>query len=136
MTWLQHLGQAPVCFFFFYCYVDHRDLHSFPTRRSSDLSLGFGRQGGIAPFPPTRPMFTGTVDHGGAPYRVHLHVMPPARGELAELVALRDALRADPDLCRQYAEAKRRIVGEAADGQSTELYTARKADFVLDALYR
>src|SRR5439155_19691927 len=22
---------------FFYCYADHRDLHSFPTRRSSDL---------------------------------------------------------------------------------------------------
>src|SRR5688572_31253813 len=22
---------------FFYCYGDHRDLHSFPTRRSSDL---------------------------------------------------------------------------------------------------
>src|SRR5207249_9976207 len=21
-----------------YCYLDHRDLHSFPTRRSSDLS--------------------------------------------------------------------------------------------------
>src|SRR5207248_10839202 len=27
-------------FFFFQCYRDHRDLHSFPTRRSSDL----GRQ--------------------------------------------------------------------------------------------
>src|SRR6266508_4862339 len=27
-----------LCFFFFYCYGDHRDLHSFPTRRSSDLS--------------------------------------------------------------------------------------------------
>src|SRR5690606_41697845 len=25
--------------FFFYRYVHHRDLHSFPTRRSSDLSL-------------------------------------------------------------------------------------------------
>src|SRR5690348_17870616 len=24
-------------FFFFYGYGDHRDLHSFPTRRSSDL---------------------------------------------------------------------------------------------------
>src|SRR5205814_6533128 len=24
--------------FFFYCYPAHRDLHSFPTRRSSDLS--------------------------------------------------------------------------------------------------
>src|SRR5438132_11568776 len=25
-------------FFFFYIYGSHRDLHSFPTRRSSDLS--------------------------------------------------------------------------------------------------
>src|SRR5437016_11817423 len=25
--------------FFSYCYADHRDLHSFPTRRSSDLPL-------------------------------------------------------------------------------------------------
>src|SRR5690242_20781421 len=25
--------------FFFYCYGDHPDLHSFPTRRSSDLAL-------------------------------------------------------------------------------------------------
>src|SRR6266498_1012831 len=24
--------------FFFYCYGHHRDLHSFPTRRSSDLA--------------------------------------------------------------------------------------------------
>src|SRR5947209_11330249 len=24
-------------FFLFYCHGDHRDLHSFPTRRSSDL---------------------------------------------------------------------------------------------------
>src|SRR5437867_9905991 len=26
--------------FFFHCYGDHRDLHSFPTRRSSDLKMG------------------------------------------------------------------------------------------------
>src|SRR5690606_41261269 len=25
--------------FFFYCSADHRDLHSFPTRRSSDLTF-------------------------------------------------------------------------------------------------
>src|SRR5438067_8791484 len=30
-------------FFFFYYYGDHRDLHSFPTRRSSDLALARGR---------------------------------------------------------------------------------------------
>src|SRR5438876_9213249 len=29
---------------FFYCYRPHRDLHSFPTRRSSDLST-FSLQG-------------------------------------------------------------------------------------------
>src|SRR5205809_7841877 len=27
-------------FFFFQCYAAHRDLHSFPTRRSSDLPAG------------------------------------------------------------------------------------------------
>src|SRR5207249_9552057 len=26
-------------FFFFYSYLDHPDLHSFPTRRSSDLGI-------------------------------------------------------------------------------------------------
>src|SRR5438105_12886527 len=30
--------------FFFYCYGDHRDLHSFPTRRSSDLFLPGSRE--------------------------------------------------------------------------------------------
>src|SRR5687768_17894533 len=29
-------------FFFFYCYAHHRDLHSFPTRRSSDLEAAVG----------------------------------------------------------------------------------------------
>src|SRR5688572_32172027 len=32
--------------FFFYCYGTHRDLHSFPTRRSSDLDRRrHGRRG-------------------------------------------------------------------------------------------
>src|SRR5690606_22054468 len=29
--------QLSTCSFFYYCYGPHRDLHSFPTRRSSDL---------------------------------------------------------------------------------------------------
>src|SRR5687767_918614 len=29
-------------FFFFQCYGDHPDLHSFPTRRSSDLNSSTG----------------------------------------------------------------------------------------------
>src|SRR5687768_18221503 len=38
-----------VCFvsvFFFYCSSDHRDLHSFPTRRSSDLDAKIELQQG------------------------------------------------------------------------------------------
>src|SRR5690349_23832496 len=31
---------------FFYAYGDHQDLHSFPTRRSSDLSNQLGGNGG------------------------------------------------------------------------------------------
>src|SRR5206468_12855857 len=31
------LSLRSLFFFFFYCSGDHRDLHSFPTRRSSDL---------------------------------------------------------------------------------------------------
>src|SRR5205823_12570094 len=31
-------ARPPPAFFFFYCYRAHRDLHSFPTRRSSDLT--------------------------------------------------------------------------------------------------
>src|SRR5947209_20558898 len=35
-------------FFFFLCYGDHLDLHSFPTRRSSDLCVGCSRCRGPA----------------------------------------------------------------------------------------
>src|SRR6516165_11246717 len=37
--------------FFFYCSRDHRDLHSFPTRRSSDLTARIAPA--VRPVPPT-----------------------------------------------------------------------------------
>ena len=100
------------------------------------LSFGFGRQDGLAPFPPTRPMLTGLVRHDNTAFRIHCHVMPPARGELREQVRFRDALRADPALRNAYAAAKERIVAEARAGDPGELYTVRKSGFVVDALYR
>src|SRR5438034_11745302 len=33
-----------ILFFFFECYGHHRDLHSFPTRRSSDLGRPWRRR--------------------------------------------------------------------------------------------
>src|SRR5207249_11773441 len=38
---ISSLSSPSFFFFFFHCYGDHRDLHSFPTRRSSDLNLGW-----------------------------------------------------------------------------------------------
>ena len=75
-----------------------------PSPRMTDtlLSLGFRPQAGLAPFPPTRPMLPGMSTTTARRPRP-LHVMPPARHELAELVAFRDALRADPELRDEYA---------------------------------
>ncbi len=112
------------------------DPDEIPDLTDALLSLGFQRQGGLAPFPPTRPMVVGAVVEGGEVFRIHLHVVPPARRELAELLAFRDALRADDALRDAYAAAKRRIVDAAPDGEASELYTVHKGGFVQEALYR
>src|SRR5205085_11210153 len=41
-----HVVNVYIIHFFFHCHCTHRDLHSFPTRRSSDL---YGRQEADAP---------------------------------------------------------------------------------------
>src|SRR5437763_8364657 len=38
MSLIDVLSSVPFFFFFFYCSAAPRDLHSFPTRRSSDLA--------------------------------------------------------------------------------------------------
>src|SRR5439155_2689110 len=47
----------------FYCYVDHLDLHSFPTRRSSDLKHE-------RPFEPRRVRIVKFLVHRGNCYLV------------------------------------------------------------------
>src|SRR5438876_7754550 len=61
--------------FFFYCYGDHRNLHSFPTRRSSDLSRG--GDGGQAFSGGARARIDSRA--GGADWRHR--VFDPARGD-------------------------------------------------------
>ena len=78
----------------------------------------------------------GNVGHDGTSFRVHLHVMPPARHELTELLAFRDALRADPALRDGYARSKQEFVEAAPDGDANLLYTIHKGGFVLQSLYR
>src|SRR5688500_19319691 len=48
-------------FFFFKCYDHHRDLHSFPTRRSSDLGQRHADRGARGRHRPRRLPGTGVV---------------------------------------------------------------------------
>src|SRR5207302_10358484 len=50
---------TPFFSFFFYCHGPHRDLHSFPTRRSSDLGNG-GSDGGAPVVTPGAPGYLHT----------------------------------------------------------------------------
>ena len=52
------------------------------------LSLGFQRQGGLAPFPPTRPLMLGNVDHDGVlvPHPPPRHAAGPPRAGRADRV--------------------------------------------------
>src|SRR5205814_6662368 len=74
--------------FFFYGYGDHRDLHSFPTRRSSDLQTSSGVTLDLVGETDRDPGYAARVRHAlQAPdlagrVRVHGHVSSDRLGEL------------------------------------------------------
>ena len=104
-----------------------------PAVTEALLELGFQFQV-PAVFPATRPMLWGTFRHGSAEYRVHVHVVPADSPEVAALRGFRDALGADPLLCRRYAALKRAIVaGGRADPVA---FTKAKHDWIVTALAR
>ena len=96
-------------------------------------ALGFQPQPGPDPWPPTRPMLVGAVELDGQEYRIHLHVQPVG-GDMRRDLAFRDALRADPELKRQYNELKTTITGgNSVDGFR---YTHSKTTWILDVYKR
>ena len=66
---------------------------------------------------------------GGATH--HLSLTPLGGGYWVDHLAFRDALRANPDLCRRYGDLKRRA---AAQHEDVEDYTRAKTELVRDAL--
>lgn len=63
----------------------------------------------------------------------HFHLTEPGSGLWRERLAFRDALRADPQLARQYQDLKRQLGRSAGDLSG---YTAGKRDFVAAVLAR
>lgn len=91
-------------------------------------AMGFQRQEGEHAFPEARSMRRGTIEWEGVRVRVHAHVIARGCQEHAELVAFRERLRNDPELCERYAAEKRRVL---ATGLTRGVdYAIAKGDFV------
>jgi 5-(carboxyamino)imidazole ribonucleotide synthase len=109
-----------------------------PPLREVLHGLGFVEDTGPRAFPPTRPLFLGSIDHDGRRYRIHLHVHPRGNRawgrEHAQKLAFRDALRADPALRQDYARRKREIVGSGVT--SAIRYSMAKTEWIRGTLER
>ena len=103
-----------------------------PEVREGLNALGFQRQTGRDPFPEDRPMRLGSIEHDGARFRLHVHVIPVDSPEVLELRTFRDRLRGEPLLLEQYVARKRKII---AEGITDSLdYSIRKGEFIAGIL--
>jgi GrpB-like predicted nucleotidyltransferase (UPF0157 family) len=108
--------------------IAYRDDTHLAAINDALFALGFGRQRNRDPFPETRPMRTGAIDHEGEIFLLHVHVVPESTPETAELLDFRNRLRADPDLVAEYVAAKRAILDAGVmDGVD---YAERKGVFI------
>jgi GrpB-like predicted nucleotidyltransferase (UPF0157 family) len=64
----------------------------------------------------------------------HLQIIEHSDPHALALVSFRDALRADPDLRREYAELKHKLARQHAGNRNA--YTNAKTDFIIGALAR
>jgi GrpB-like predicted nucleotidyltransferase (UPF0157 family) len=94
--------------------------------------LGFWRKTSRDPFPESRPMRTGSVDHDGTRFRLHAHVIAADAPEASELRAFREKLRADPRLVEAYVARKRSIIAEGITDSLDYCYL--KGGFVSEVL--
>ena len=69
--------------------------------------LGFQKPSGPDPFPESRTMRVGCIEHGGQSFRIHAHVIAFGSDEHRQLVSFREALRASSELRRSYENGKR-----------------------------
>ena len=112
------------------------DPGEIPAITAAMYELGFGPQPGPAPWPPTRPMHVGSVEHGGVEYRIHFHVHPRGTDDLDKDLRFRDALRADSALRDGYARVKETIVGPDGSPVDPVRYQTEKGVWILDEFDR
>jgi GrpB-like predicted nucleotidyltransferase (UPF0157 family) len=102
--------------------------------RAAVDELGFQRQANKDPFPEERPLRVGAIEHDGAIFRMHVHVIAADSPEAAEQLRFRDALRSDPELMREYVELKRQVLASGASDNVA--YNRGKQDLIWRVLGR
>lgn len=137
-TTIEHVGSSSIPGCAGKGYLDfvipYRDAAHLAAINTALFALGFGRQRNRDPFPETRPMRTGVIDHGGQSFLLHVHVVPETSHEMEELCGFRDRLRVDPELVAAYVAAKRAIL--ASGIRDGEEYAVAKGRFIAGLGYR
>jgi GrpB-like predicted nucleotidyltransferase (UPF0157 family) len=114
--------------------IPYRDDTHLAAINDALFALGFGRQRNRDPFPETRPMRIGAIEHESETYLLHVHVVPDGTHHLVELVDFRDRLRADPALVAEYVAAKRAVLDAGVrDGDD---YAVKKGEFIIALGYK
>jgi GrpB-like predicted nucleotidyltransferase (UPF0157 family) len=114
--------------------LPYRDDTHLAAINDALFALGFGRQRNRDPFPETRPMRIGAIEHEGETYLLHVHVVPDGTHHLVELVDFRDQLRNDPALVAEYVAAKRAVLDTGVrDGDD---YAVKKGEFIIALGYK
>lgn len=98
-------------------------------------ALGFQRQvtpPGHEPWPESRPMRVGSLEHEGTRFKLHVHVIPADSPEVETQRRFRDRLSADPVLRDAYVARKREILSEGVT--NTGDYSLAKDTFIRGVL--
>jgi len=72
--------------------------------------LGFQRWDAPGAHPESRPVRIGAIEHDGALFRIHVHLLEADAAEVEQQRLFRDRLRANPALVANYVAVKREII--------------------------
>ena len=90
--------------------------------------MGFQRHTGPKAHPDERPVFIGTIELDGEPFRLHVHVIPLESPEVADQLHFRDVLRAHPELVTEYVAVKREALVQGV--RDSHAYNCLKDPFI------
>ena len=94
--------------------------------------LGFQHRAAPEPFPESRPMPVGNVEHLGRSYRLHAHLVARGASEAQEFLRFRDLLRQNFELRRAYEAEKRAVLARGITAVAE--YSRAKGHFIRGAL--